>query len=75
MADKVIQLTTNTTQKSIKPESHKGECYIPPSLINLLLSDIPTTTNTLINLTGHADDITITATHNNYRTAETIIQP
>ena len=48
---------------------------LSPSLFNLYLSDIPTPANPLINLTGYADDITITATHTNYRTAETILQP
>ena len=48
---------------------------LSPSLFNLYIADIPTPTNPLINLTGYADDITITATHSNYRTAETMLQP
>ena len=48
---------------------------LSPSLFNLYLCDIPTPTNPLINITGYADDIAITATHTNYRTAETILQP
>ena len=48
---------------------------ISPVLFNLYLSDIPTPTNPRIHLTSYADDITITASHSNYRTAETILQP
>ena len=48
---------------------------LSPSLFNLYLSDIPTPTDPLINITGYADDITISASHPNYRTAETILQP
>ena len=48
---------------------------LSPSLFNLYISDIPLPTNHHINIIGYADDITITATHPNYRTAETIIQP
>ena len=48
---------------------------ISPALFNLYLSDIPTPHNPIIHLTGYADDITITATHPNYRTAERTLQP
>ena len=49
--------------------------YFQDRSTNLYIADIPTPTNPLVNLTGYADDITITATHTNYRTAETIVQP
>ncbi|MEL6804603.1 MAG: hypothetical protein AAFO91_12575, partial [Bacteroidota bacterium] len=44
-------------------------------LFNLYLSDIPVPTNPRIHLTGYEDDYTITESHPNYRTAETILQP
>ena len=55
-------------------DDHRLEEIRSPTLFNLYIADIPLPTNHLINLTGYADDITITATHPNYRTAETIIQ-
>ena len=48
---------------------------LSPSLFNLYLSDIPLPNSQHINITGYADDITISSTHPNFRTAETHLQP
>ena len=70
-----------TTFNNYSSKTHIFKTGVPqggvlsPSLFNLYIADIPTPTNPHINLTGYADDITITATHTNYRTAETYLQP
>lgn len=69
-----VSYNNKSSHTRILPNGVPQGSVLSPTLFNLYMHDIPTPIDNRVQVASYADDITIISTHNNVKTATTLLQ-